>query len=112
MDPQQALNWLLTLLIGACTFVGALSPLVALAKRITGLPHSTDSAARKRWFWVLSLLDYAASNSTPVKAQLQALTHREVIAAQGEALTKQHAVIADQERDRAVLLTALKQEAP
>lgn len=112
MDLTSVLNWILALLVGACTLMGAMSPLVALLKRITGLPQPTDSKRKKRWFWVLSTLDYAAANSTPVKAQLQLLQHRETLSVLTAALADQHAVIAEQDRNHAALLTALKKEAP
>jgi hypothetical protein len=112
MDLTSIVNWLLVVLIGACTAMGALSPLVALLKHMTGLPRPDDSKAKQRWFRVLHVLDYCAANSDTVRAQLQTLQHRETIAVLQSALVDQHAVIAEQERNHIALLVSLKKEAP
>jgi len=67
--------------VSALAIVGAAGPLVAALKELTGEPTHDDSQARVIWFRVLSVLDYVASNSTPISAKLAAMRSERMLRA-------------------------------
>ncbi len=108
MDATSTLpaEWLLAIppsylaaIIAVLGVIVASSWLVALLKRLTGLPTEHDSVAKQRWFKVLRVLDYVASNSATVQSWFVELEHERKLAAARKAIEEHRATIADQERD-------------
>ena len=98
MEPADIpAAWLLAIppaylvaIIGVLGVIVGSSWIVWALKRLTGLPTPEDSVARQRWFKVLKVLDYVASNSATVKSWFVELQHQRDLAEQRRALAAQH----------------------
>ena len=81
-DITQLADTALQILQYLCYIVAALGPVVALAKRWTGDPKPNDSTPKRRWWKVLQLADYLATNSSTVADKLKKMQLKEHLIAQ------------------------------